>query len=315
MRRIILVCAAAGLVGCGKETFETPPDCSGRYAVAYARQPAADQADVYLYDFEGQGFHLLPSLNSTSEQDLDPTMTRDLRFIAFERVTPLTTADILLYDRCQASLLAQPGLNSGLDDKDPAFSGDGQKLAFVRDTLGREEVRLYDGVNARLVPLPGLATAGSYHDADPAPNQDGSLIAFASNRSGNADILVYDASGDSLLDLPDLASPGSDLDPSITPDGRYLAFCSDRVNAGDYDLFLYDLQTKQFLALAPGVNTGQIERRPSISQDAQRIVFESSRVGSQGILDLYLYTRSTATITNAGASSATPDTQPWIVWQ
>lgn len=316
LKRSIVLCVAAfvALAGCGKDTFQAAPDCGGRFLVIYARQPAVDQADIYLFDYDGLGFHLLPGLNSNSQQDLHPTMTRDVRFVAFERVLTPTDHDILLYDRCQAGLLAQPGLNTTGPERDPAFSGDGQKLAFVRDTLGRREVRLYDGPLDRLVPLPGITGTGSYSDSNPVTNQNASLIAFSSNRGGNDDVFVYDAVNDSLVDFPDLASAGSDVDPSMTPNGRYLVFASDRASPGDYDLYLYDLQTLQFVALPAATNTTMTERHPSINYSTDRIAFESNRTGSQGTMDVYLVTRSSAQVTSAG-SSATTDIQPWIVWQ
>ncbi len=314
-RAIVLSISLLGaIIGCGKDTFQVPPDCDGRFLVVYARQPAADQGDIYLFDYQALGYHALPGLNSTSQADLHPTMTRDIRFIAFERVLSATDTDILVYDRCQAALLPQPGLNTTGPERDPAFSGDGTKLAFVRDTLGRSEVRLYNGTTHRLVPLPGIQGAGTYVDSSPVTNQDASLIAFSRNQSGNDDVLVYDASGDSLLNLPDLASPASDVDPSMTPDGRYVVFASDRATAGDYDLYLYDLQAKAFIVLPAAANTPMTERHPSINFSTDRIVFESNRTGTQGAMDVYLLTRSGGTV-SASASSATTDVQPWIVWQ
>ena len=315
-RKILLSCLLLfGPSACGKETFQAAPDCSGRFLVAYARQTAVDQADVYLFDLDALGFYLLPNLNSANQQDLNPTMTRDRQFIAFERVLGPTNTDIMVYDRCQAILQPQPGLDTQSSELDPAFTGDGQKLAFVRDTLGRHEVRLYNGAVDQLVPLPGIAGSGSYLDADPAPNQDGSRIAFTSNRSGTNDVLVYDATGDSLMDLPDLMSPGDAVAPSLTPDGRYLAFASDRETSGDYDIYLYDLQTRSFLALAAATNTSSTEGRPSINYNGDELIFESNRPGTQGASDLYLLTRSSGQVIRAGASSPTADVEPWIVWQ
>jgi Tol biopolymer transport system component len=303
-----------GLTGCGQSTFQSPPDCSGEFMVAFARQTSADTADVYLYDFDAVGFRLLANLNSTTQADLNPTITRDVRFIAFERWLTPGNADIEVYDRCQAAMVPEPGLDTQASERDPAFSGDGAKLAFVRDTLGRREVRLYNGAAFRLIALPGLAGAGSYIDADPAPNQDGSLIAFTSNRRGTNDVLVYDAKGDSLMNIPDLASPANDSDPSMTPDGRFIAFASDRAVAGDYDLYLYDLTNRAFVPLT-GVNTPSSERHPSLNFDSSQMVFESTQSGTLGGSDLYLYQRGSGKVNHLAASSPMNDVEPWIVWQ
>jgi Tol biopolymer transport system component len=304
-----------GLGGCGGEkTVPTPPDCTGQLLVAFARQTGPDTANVYLYDLDQLGFHALPGLNSSTQADLHPSVSRDVRFIAFERQVSPANFDILFYDRCGAAIVPQPGLNTPASERDPAFSADGAHLAFVRDTLGGREVRLYNGTTFQLVPLPGITGTRPYIDADPSPNLDGTRIAFTSNRSGNDDVFVYDATGDSLLALPDLASPGSDVDPSITADGRLVMFASDRRVPGDYDLYLYDLATKSFIQLAPGVNTTSTERHPSINYDGSEIVFQSNRPGGPGGFDLYLYQRSSGQVSRIPASSPVDDVQPWIVW-
>jgi len=317
LKRSILLCVSvlALLTGCGEESFDAPPDCEGRFLVIYARQPAVDQGDVYLFDFDGLGFHGLPGLNSTSQQELNPTLSRDVRYIAVERVLSPTDHDILVYDRCQAGTVPAPGLNTPGIERDPAFSGDATKLAFVRDTLGRREIRLYDGITDRLVPLPGIEGTGGYLDDGPVTNQNGSLIAFTRTQgSGNDDVLIYDGVKDSLVEYPDLASSASDVDPSMTPDGRYVIFASDRASAGDYDLYLYDLQTRTFVTLPATVNTPFMERHPSINYNTERIAFESNRTGSQGGVDIYLLTRSSGNLSTSG-SSPVVDLQPWIAWQ
>ena len=309
------VTALAALAGCGQDTFVAPPDCGGRRLVAYARRPIAGLADVYLFDFDGNGFHLMPNLNHRTLNDVNPTLSSDGRFIAFERELNGGDSDILLYDRCADQLLPQPGLNTPGLEGQPAFSHDGLRLAFVRDTLGRRRIRLYDGTAARLIPLPALEAAGAYADSAPSLDQNGTVIAFVSTRNGNADVLVYDLVGDSLRSLPDLASTANDVDPGVTPDGHYLVFASNRAGgAGDYDLYLYDLQARSFLTVAPEVNTQYVERSPTINVDANRIVFESNRTGSQG-MDLWLYTRSTGHAEHTGASSASNDVEPCIQWQ
>ena len=316
LKRSILLCVSvlALVTGCGEETFEAPPDCTGRFLVAYARMPAPDQGDLYLFDHDGLGFHLLPGINSTSQQELNPTLSRNWRFIAFERVLTVSDHDILVYDRCQASTVSPPGLNTTGIDRDPAFSGDGNKLAFVRDTLSRREIRVYDGITGRLMPLPGIEGSGAYIDSSPTTNQNASLIAFTRSQGGNDDVLIYDAVHDSLVDYPELATADSDVDPSMTPDGRYVVFASDRTHPGDYDLYLFDLQSRTWVTLPAATNTPMTERHPSVNYTTDRIAFESNRTGTQGSMDIYMVTRSAGTVVSHG-SSPTTDLQPWIAWQ
>ena len=321
LRVLLLGVTALLAAGCGKETFKALPDCEGRHLVVNARRPVAGgQADVYLFDYDGNGFHLMPNLNDALLSDLNPSLSADGRFVAFERELGPTDTDILVYDRCQDLILPQPGLNSVYREGQPSFSGDGLRLAFARDTAGATpgtsfwRLRLYDGSSDRLIPLPALS-GGAYADSAPSINVNGTVIAFVSTRNGNPDIFVYDLPGDSLRDLPDLRSPQNDVDPCLTPDGRYLVFASDRVGgAGGYDLYLYDLTTRAFVSGSAELNSPQTERAPSINATSDRIAFQSDRPGGIGGFDLWLYTRSEGKAARLGSSSPFNDYQPCIVW-
>ena len=314
---LVLAWVACISTGCGDESFRAPPDCEGRRLVAFARRPVGGgTSDIFLYDYDGNGFHALPNLNEGTLSDVHPSLSLDGRFVAFERELSATESDVHLYDRCQDLIVPQPNLNSVYRESQPAFSGNGQRLAFVRDTLGESRLRLYDGIADRLIDLPALGGNVAYADSAPALNASGTVIAFVSTRNGNTDIFVYDLVGDSLRTLPDLVSTGSDVDPSLTPDGRYLAFASTRSGgAGLYDLYVYDLSTRAFVALAAAVNTAQNERAPSIDVTGERIAFESDRTPGLGGMDLYLYSRSTSFVERLFASGSANDVGPSLVWQ
>ena len=203
-------------------------------------------------------------------------------------------------------------MNTSGDETQPVFTGDGLRLAFVRDTLGRRQVRLINGLNLSysFVPLPGLDTTTTASDWSPAPDRTGGVIAFVSNRNGGPDILMYDRSGDSLVSLPGLNSPDGDLDPTLTPDARWLCFASNRAGGqGGYDLYLYDLTTRSLVASLPSLNSAGDERRPSISPNGNVIAFQAAR-GGTGWNVLY-YSRSGSLLANpAPLASAGSDLHP-----
>jgi len=303
--------------GCGDESFKAPPDCEGIRMVAYARRDLnGGTSDILLFDYEANGFHALPNLNDGVLPDVEPAISPDGRFIAFERELSLTNSDVHLYDRCQDMVLPQVGVNTVWAEGQPVFSANGERLAFVRDTLPGPRVRLYDGIADRLIDLPALAAPnGAYADSSPSINADGTVIAFVSSRNGSNDIFVYNLVGDSLRDLPDLASPENDIDPCLTSDGRYLVFASDRPGgAGGLDLYMYDLSTRAFIPLAATINSPQTDRAPSISSNANRIAFESDRDPSLGGADLYLHTRNTSAVDRLLGSGPSNDVRPSIAW-
>ena len=302
--------------GCGKEDDVTQvPDCGGSNLIAFASDRNG-RSQIFLYDTPSGEYRLLQGLDNGASADRNPSITRDARYIAFERSGGSSGVDVLVFDRCAGAIAPVSGLNTVGDETDPAFTGDGLKLAFARDTLGHRRLRLFDGQNDRYVPLPGIDAPAGFDDWAPSSNQSGSKIAFVSNRNGNDDVFVYDAAGDSLLALPDLVSPEQDTDPWLTPDGNWLAFASSRAGgSGLLDIRLYDLQTKTFITLDTAVNSAQDDRGPTLSPDANVVLFVSNRSVTLGGFDLFIHLRSgTGVERPSGASSAGSDESPALVW-
>jgi TolB protein len=75
--------------------------------------------------------------------------------------------------------------------RDPAWSPDGRKIAFVSDRTGNSEVYVMnaDGTGQRNL------TRNPAFDADPTWSPDARKIAFASNRDGKYGVYVMNADG------------------------------------------------------------------------------------------------------------------------
>ncbi len=117
-------------------------------------------------------------------------------------------------------------------ETDPAWSPDGQTIAFVGLNASRGEpiyVVKADGSRLRnLTPKP----VGAY--AAPAWSPNGRKIAFVSKRDGNSEIYVMNANGKRQRNLT--RNPAYDADPAWSPDGRIIAFASNR--DGNYGVYL-----------------------------------------------------------------------------
>jgi Tol biopolymer transport system component len=301
------------LPACAKHNSpgNTPCDTEGVNMVAFASNRTTSQYDIYLYDYDQVGFRLLKGLNSVVDADSSPALTSDGQTIAFVTQRSTTSTDILIYDRGSCSTGAIAAVNSAGDESQPNFSGDGQRLAFVRDTVGGHRIRMLNGNTFLLVPLPGLDAPGGFDDDAPASDRTATGIAFVSNRGGNSDVYVYDRNADSLVTLPGLNSAASDIEPTLSPDAHFLCFASNRAGGtGGFDLYLYDLVTKTLLAPPTNLNSTGDDRRPCLSADGNTIAFQSDR-GHPGTMDVLLYQRITTTlVTRSGLAGPLDDVHP-----
>jgi Tol biopolymer transport system component len=110
--------------------------------------------DIALYSVPGDSLVPLPGLNSSSN-DLSAAISADGRWIAFQSGRPggVGVIDAYLYDRQTSSLVPLPGLNTPLADVQTSISPDGRYITCMTDAEGGQDVRVYDVVAQRLVPL------------------------------------------------------------------------------------------------------------------------------------------------------------------
>ena len=116
-------------------------------------------------------------------------------------------------------LLALIGRKSTKGDvQTPAWSPDGQKLAFVSRRDGNSEIYVMNADGSAQENL----TRQPASDSHPSWSRDGRQILFVSRRDGNAEIYVMNVDGSGLRNLT--RTPSDDLDPAWSPDGRAIAF-------------------------------------------------------------------------------------------
>ena len=294
-------------------------DTGGKHLVAYAtdRGVTAGQTRIVLYDLDAVAFRPLRNITFTTKPELNPNISTDGLLIAFQCDTAGNgNDDIYLYARSRAALVAVPKLNTDSSETEPAFTGDIQRMLFVRKWSGHRHIRIYDPVIDSVLAPAGLDTSAAYDDWAPSPDRTGTRFAFVSDRNGNPDIFVYDAGA--VLDIPDLRSAGIDIEPSLTPDGLTLVFASDRAGgSGNYDLYLYNLDSahRGFLTIGATVNTSANERHPAIGAGATVISFQSDRATGLGLWDVWNYNRDSGAVgQGAGQSSVADDVAPSLFW-
>jgi TolB protein len=166
------------------------------------------------------------------------------------------------------------------EDRDPALSPDGKKLAFSSRRDGNWEIYLV-GQGGDITRL----TFDPHYDGRPAWSPDGKRIAFESTRAGDLDIWLMEADGSNQRNLtPD--SPYGDAEPAWSPDGRLIAFTSWRF--GDKDLFLLDPDSGELTQLTTEPTD---EYSPSWSPNGDKLAFVREENGHKAVWVMELESR------------------------
>lgn len=176
-------------------------------------------------------------LTEDPSDDWDPTWSPDGEQIAF---SSLRNGNWEVY---VLAVPSEPGTGAGdgqavnltdhpAEDWLPAWSPDGQHLAFVTDRDGNWEIY-------------SLSLGGSEqtnltnHGADdwvPVWSPGGGRLAFQSDRDGNWEIYVLDLESGAQTNLT--SHPADDWDPAWSPDGRWIAFMS--LRDGNREIYVMD---------------------------------------------------------------------------
>ena len=183
---------------------------------------------------------------------------------------------------------------------EPAWSPDGQSIAFISSRSGRETIHIMnaDGTNPRqLLPVSPAYTT----DYDPDWSPDGRQIAYSSDRTGNFEIYV--ANLDTGVARQLTHGLANDENPSWSPDGDLIAFWSNRT--GNQDVFVMNADGSGVRNLT---NHPANDYWPDWSPDGEWLAFTSDRGGNK---DIYLMDRD-----GGGVRQLTDeaDNESWPRW-
>jgi TolB protein len=173
------------------------------------------------------------NLSPAKGDDLQPAWSPDGQTVAFSSARN-GNFDIYLLacpklaGNCAGNKPIQLTSSRGYDEW-PAWSPNGQKIAFVSDRDGNVEIYVMDASGANQQRL-------SQHPADDWPatwSPDGRSLAFASNRDGNWNIYLMAPNGENIRRLTN--DPGDEREPVWSPDGQRLAFAANK--NGNWDIY------------------------------------------------------------------------------
>jgi gamma-glutamyltranspeptidase len=172
------------------------------------------------------------------------------------------------------TLAAQPGAVRGIQD--PAWSPDGQRLAF--SYLERVWTAAPDGRKARALREDSTAV-----ERDPAWSPDGRTIAFAADAGGGFDVHTASADGRSSRRITHEA--GDDRWPTWTRDGRLIF---SRRDGWRWRLLVVSATGGEPTPLFSDTAMEETEREGRVSPDGTRIAYVSDRESDDGDVDVWV---------------------------
>jgi TolB protein len=153
----------------------------------------------------------------------------------------------------------------------PAWSSDGDKIAFSSARSGEAEIWVADsdgGHLRRITSLPGPNVQPCWN---PKTNAQ---IAFVSGRTGLPQIYIMNSDGS----LPQrMTDGGYAVSPSWSPNGQLLTFSWNRKYGpgapGGQDIYVFDIATMRWVQVTHGEGNNDY---PTWSPDGRHIVFQRS---------------------------------------
>ena len=243
--------------------------------IAYVSAKSGNK-EIWVMDYDGANQHQITHLKSIA---LTPRWSPDASRIAFTCYVPnrtgVTSAQICVYSAASSHLISFPrfrGTNSS-----PAWSPDGQQLAFMSSQNGDPEIYMInaDGSHLhRITDSPGVNTSPAWNP------KTGKEMVFVSDRGGDGVPVLYQMNSDGTnvakINLPDM---GYVIDPAWSPNGQLIAF-SWRRPSGNYDIYIMDIVSHQLVELTKDEARNE---RPGWAPDGRHLVFESTRTGTRQI--------------------------------
>jgi Tol biopolymer transport system component len=309
IRRGALSVAAAIAVSGAACSGESPTDPGEPYPydlVFERREGTSGSPDLYYLDLQsGEATRLLaagvfgmhPAGSPVGSQIAFVRMDNEFNSEVFTANYPGGTGSTNLSNHAETDVM-------------PTWSPNGQRLAFVTDRAGFQDIFVINanGTNPRRItpedPFPAVTT-----EWWPAWSPDGTRIAYSSTIDGTADIWTTTVDATPVLRERLTGTSDADFHPTWSPEGDRIAFHRIDQNTGEADIMILDLNTHTARRISmPGQ---QLWPAWSPQGDGDLIAFSSDHEGTS--FEIYTMTPEGADVTRR-TQNALNDLRPtWVI--
>ncbi len=229
---------------------------------------------IWAMDYDGQNQHEVVNSGTLS---LSPRISPDNSTLAFATLGRQGWA-IRMYSLNLGRMIAFPAGTTGGSNLSPAWSADGNRVAFSSSRSGDPEIWVADSNGGNLRKL----TAFRGPDVSPVWNpRTSAQIAWVSGRTGLPQIYIMDTDGGNIQRMTD---GGYAISPSWSPNGQFLAFSWNRKYGpgapGGQDIYVMDIASLRWIQLTHDAGSNDF---PSWSPDGRHLVFERAIGGRTAI--------------------------------